>query len=292
MERFHRKNKINDSVTRLHKMPNKRILSVVKAWEKLVESKEFEDLDTIEIDEDLRICFELEEYSCVSEYLSELIKFVDPDRFIKVLTCDVAKKAAINEFCATSLIVEDPRTGFPSYLEAPEGLRESYLLHPLRWMNAFVSVRYAYVSMIPIGVFFPEIDHGLRRPWYELGKVIDFDRLSAKLLEMNPSDDDERWKNFLSEIDDDDTNDCNELIRRFHLEIERYTKVPLRVIFYEEKVFRDLEDPEFKAPRRFKIIEMIPGIRFMINYWIMGLECDTPILDALLNTRAFDLKIE
>ena len=270
---------------------------MVKFWEKLIIAKEFDDVDVIEIDEDLRSRFGLDKYCCVNEYLSELVKFVDLDRFVKVLTNDVAKKAGFPEFCSTSIIVEDPQTGFPTRLDAPEGLRESYLLHSLRWMNAFIEVRYAHISVIPIGVFFPEarITYGWNssvRPWFIPGKVIDFNNLSAKLIEMNPSDNDDRWTGFLRNIEDyDDNMDCNDLRRKARLEIEHYMKVPLRIILYKEKVFRDLENPKIIAPRKFEIMEMIPHVNFMINYWFVGLECDTPILDALLNAGAFDLKI-
>ena len=270
-------------------MLNKRTLAVVKLWEKLIIAKEFDYVDVIEIDEDLRSCFRLEEYDCVSEYLSELVKFVDLDRFVKVLTNDVCKKVGFPEFCSTSILVEDPWTKFPTRLDTPEGLRESYLLHPLRWMNALIEVRYKYVSVIPIGVFFSET--GRVRPWYEPGKVIDFNKLSAKLIEMNPSDNDNRWKEFLCNIEDYGDGPENFLREKYRHEIEHYMKVPLRIILYEEKVFRDLENPKIVAPRKFKIVEMIPEIKFMVSYWLAGLECDTPILDALLNTGAFDLKI-
>lgn len=280
-------------------MATKYTLAVLKAWEELILAKKYEIWENLEMEDEIRLRFNLEEYDVYSEFFTVMAKFINPRIFAKVLVSDIAKEARFPEFCDLPRPTYINHLDCSSYKEAPQGLVESYSLHPQVWIDAFVKVRNP--TEYPVCVFYPVFE-GETAPWYEIGKVIDFDRVSAKLIEMKIPDDDKRWENFLGEIPDQDLelleedeeteeeneDDYNALRTNFHQRISYYLESPLRIFTSSEKVFREPENPKFKAPHRVKIIELQSGVRSSINYWTLGLGCDFPIIEALFYTGAFD----
>jgi len=269
-------------------MTIKYTLAVLKAWEELILAKNYEPIEDLELDEEIRTRFKLEEYDIYSEFFTVMAKFINPRIFACVLVSDVAAKAGFPEFCNLSIPTQINHLDYPSYANPPEGLADSYFHHPQPWIDAFVKVRNP--TAFPVCVFYPAFQ-GDTAPWYEVGKITDFDRVSAKLIEMEISDDDKRWENFLSGdlgSDEDESEEYKVSHENIHQRINYYLEIPLRLFSFSEKVFREPKNPKFKAPHRVKIVELHPNTQFNINYWALGLGCDFPIIEALFYSGAFD----